>query len=403
MTLINKVQFSKESGFDLKRAMELANLLEVAYDEYAVWDYCQTKLLLQELPPNTFICSTEFVDLSRTSALTSETTDARDMHEIKPKESYGDLTKVWPTEAVKQYERVTNFWATEWWWLTLLDVPFLSKSFQQDLGDLFQAVRNVDSLKDLVQLAKQLPQNSLDNLSDLVRDNQLFGFIAKSQTDPSEIFVVLRGTREQAEWLNNFRPKPKKFLEKYGNLGEVRNGFNRIYSEKREGVKEPTIEETITELFENQPHLLKDGSKIFIAGHSLGAGLATLAALHVSRIAQLKGVQVSINLYTFASPRVGDETFAKYFDDLQCYRIINSEDLIQAVPFPTTQVIDKAMLEGMTSAKKLVHSGLEVFSKRLPTAKLENTISILEYPLPSPHKQVPLLAITIYQRHIVKR
>lgn len=361
MAPINKVQFSKESGFDLRRAMELANLIEVAYDEYAVWDYRQTKLSTQpkKLPPTSFICSTEFVELAQTPVNPLEAMDSRDMQVIKPKESYGELDQFWQERTVKQYKRVENFWATEWWFLTLLDVPFLAKSFQQNLKESFQEIRNADSLTDLLQLAGQLPRNLLDNTANLVRDDQLFGFVAKSQTNPDEIFVVLRGTREQAEWFNNFRPRPKKFLEeqkeKFDDLGEVRNGFNRIYSEKREGSKNPTIEQTIIKLFENQQDFLKDGSKIFIAGHSLGSGLATLAALHISKIAQLKGVKTSINLYTFASPRVGDEIFAKNINTLEaldCYHIINSEDLIQSVPLPTTQVVDESILNSMNAVRK---------------------------------------------------
>jgi hypothetical protein len=188
-----------------------------------------------------------------------------------------------------------------------------------------------------------------------VKDDQLFGFVARSQTNPNEIFVVLRGTREFAEWFNNFRPIPKRFLEedqgKFGNLGEVRNGFNRMYSEKNGGRKS-TIKDTIAMFFEQRQDLLTDNSKIFITGHSLGAGLATLSALHISKIAKIKGVQTSINLYTFASPRVGDKTFAENLDTLNCYRIINSEDLIQSVPLPTTRVVDEPTFASMSPARQ---------------------------------------------------
>jgi hypothetical protein len=179
--------------------------------------------------------------------------------------------------------------------------------------------------------------------------------VAKSQTNPDEIFVVLRGTRESAEWFNNFRPVPKEFLEeqkdKFGDSGEVRNGFNRIYSEKNGGRK-PTIKETITKLFEERQDLLSHNSKVFITGHSLGAGLATLAALHISKIAEKQDIKASINLYTFASPRVGDETFANQFNTFPGYRIINSEDLIQSVPLPTTQVVDDETFNSMSPTRK---------------------------------------------------
>ncbi len=355
MASLDKVQIPQNSGFELKRAMELANLLEVAYDEYEVWDYRQTKHLPEKLPPNAFICSTEFVDLSETTVALCEKIDPKEIPGIEPKESYGELDEVWQTKTVKHYERIANLWATEWWWLNLLDLPFLSNSFTNDLGQLFQSVKKVNGLKGVIQFASQLPKNLLDNLSTWVRDDQLFGFVAKSQTNPDEIFVVLRGTRESAEWFNNFRPVPKEFLEeqkdKFGDSGEVRNGFNRIYSEKNGGRK-PTIKETITKLFEERQDLLSHNSKVFITGHSLGAGLATLAALHISKIAEEQDIKASINLYTFASPRVGDETFANQFNTFPGYRIINSEDLIQSVPLPTTQVVDDETFNSMSPTRK---------------------------------------------------
>lgn len=358
MVSIEKVQIPQDSEFDLQRSMELANLIEVAYNDYEVWDNNQAKHLPEELPPNKFIGSTDFVDLSGTTVALYETMDPKEILGTKPKVSYGDLDRFWQTKTVKQYERLDNFWATEWWWLNALDVPFLSKSLQQDLGELFQAVRSVKSLGSLLELAKQLPGTLLDNLSDLVKDDQLFGFVARSQSDPNEIFVVLRGTREQAEWFNNFRPVPKRFLEqeqnKFGDLGEVRNGFERTYSKKHKEAHPDgllTIKETITRLFERQD-LLSNDSKIFVTGHSLGAGLATLAALHISKIVQLKNLSASVNLYTFASPRVGDNTFAEHFNTFRSYRIINSEDLIQTIPLPTTEVVSDEMFKDMGAARK---------------------------------------------------
>lgn len=355
MNLIDKIQIPQNSGFEPNRAMELANLLEVAYDEYEVWDYRQAMHLPEKLPPNEFICSTEFVDLSETTVALCERIDPKEIPGIEPKESYGELDEVWQTKTVKRYERIAHLWATEWWWLNLLDFPFLSNSFTHDLGQLFQSVKEVDGLKGLIQFARQLPKNLLDNVSNWVRDDQLFGFVAKSQTNPDETFVVLRGTRESAEWFNNFRPVPKKFLEeqkdKFGDSGEVRNGFDRIYSENNKG-KNLTIKETITKFFGEQQDLLKPNSKVFVTGHSLGAGLATLAALHISKIAESKGIKASIILYSFASPRVGDETFAQKFNAVSGYRIINSEDLVQSVPLPTTQVVDDATFNTMSSTRK---------------------------------------------------
>lgn len=368
MTPIDKVQIPQNSGFDSKRAMELANLLEVAYDEYEVWDYRQTNLANQpiELPPEELISSSDFVNLSGTTvALPVEPTD---MNQKRIKDSYGSLNSRWHNK--KKYERVDNFWFSEWWWLSLLDGNFLLEFFTQKVGREFLAT-----------------------LADRVVDEQLFGFVLRSKSNPNEIFVVFRGTREPGEWINNLRAVPHRFLENggFGDLGEVRNGFNRIYSEKndvnseiselfkkfnplnalqrferKKDIRKPTPQESITQLFDERDDLLTNYSQIFITGHSLGAGLATLAALHISQIAKKKGINASINLYTFASPRVGDEIFATHFTDIPyCYRVINSEDLIQAVPLPTTQVIDPATLNGMKSAEKQRVDFVKEFLKKI--------------------------------------
>jgi hypothetical protein len=358
MTPIDKVQIPQDSGFELKRAMELANLLEVAYDEYEVWDFRQTNLANEpiKLPPKELIASSDFVDLSRTTvALPVEPTD---MNQQSDKDSYGNLDSRWQNK--KKYERVDNFWFSEWWWLNLLDGNSLLKLLTQQVG-----------------------RELLATLANRVVDDQLFGFVARSHTNPNEIFVVFRGTREPAEWIDNIRAVPHRFLEneRFGDLGEVRNGFNRIYSERNDvksqisklsprfnfinlfqrpnktiennDIRKLTPQETITRLFDGRDDLLTANSQIFITGHSLGAGLATLAALHLSKIAKKKRINASLNLYTFASPRVGDETFAEHFKYLPfSYRVINSEDLIQSVPLPTTQVIDPPTFNGMKLAKK---------------------------------------------------
>ncbi len=69
---------------------------------------------------------------------------------------------------------------------------------------------------------------------------------------------------------------------------------------------------------------------LLITGHSLGAALATLAAARF----QEKGQTVN-GLYTFGSPRVGNEEFAKWFDAAfkhKAFRFINNNDVVTRVP-----------------------------------------------------------------------
>jgi hypothetical protein len=68
------------------------------------------------------------------------------------------------------------------------------------------------------------------------------------------------------------------------------------------------------------------GKKLFIAGHSLGAAVATILA------AYLKGKGFDPLLYTYGSPRVGNETFVKAYSDITHYRHVYHHDIVPLVP-----------------------------------------------------------------------
>lgn len=340
----NQIHFSESSGFDRKRAIELANLIEVAYSEFETWHSDQTYLPSQDI-----LGCEEFVDLEMK---VEPSTD-------KFKASNNRLDQFWRTKTAKEYDRLENFWATEWW-LNLASMTLLSQELQSELKKYFETC---DQREESNVLIKFLVENfgegllhTFTDLKNLVIDAPLFGFMARAKQNPSDIFIVFRGTREEAEWINNFKPMPKFFLQKAGEqeLGEVRNGFNNIYAEKNLGDK-PTIKETIGSCL-SSPNFWQNTNRIFITGHSLGAALATLASVHIQQLAKevvKKGGNCpSIYLYTFASPRVGGSKFAENFDDseaikIDSYRIFNTEDIVPSLPFPTTQIVDEAILKGM--------------------------------------------------------
>lgn len=64
------------------------------------------------------------------------------------------------------------------------------------------------------------------------------------------------------------------------------------------------------------------GCKIWLTGHSLGGALATLFA------SQFNSVQ---GVYTFGSPRVGNEVFKEHFQ-VKIYRFVNNDDIVPWVP-----------------------------------------------------------------------
>lgn len=63
-------------------------------------------------------------------------------------------------------------------------------------------------------------------------------------------------------------------------------------------------------------------SPLFYTGHSLGAALATLAASRRSPRA----------VYTFGSPRVGNDAFVSVLQSVPVYRIVDGSDMIPTLP-----------------------------------------------------------------------
>ena len=213
-------------------------------------------------------------------------------------------------------------------------------------------------------------------------DIDRFGFIAEREVDDKKlIFIVFRGTRELSEWFNNSQFRQVKFLQtdkKPGieGCGSISQGFNKMYTEFRPGILNKWA--GINNLFRNFDRMVRDyfrengrelldkpivkainefyletsfeNADIYIAGHSLGAALASIATLDLvstnygfegKTIAQTKAGKIDspIHLYTFASPRVGDNFFADKFNDcissndVKAFRFANSEDLVTNIPF----------------------------------------------------------------------
>ena len=67
-------------------------------------------------------------------------------------------------------------------------------------------------------------------------------------------------------------------------------------------------------------------TQLIITGHSLGGGIATIAAC------RLNALGFNVSLYTFGSPRVGDELFASTFENIPVYRFVNNNDIVCKVP-----------------------------------------------------------------------
>ncbi|RPJ08294.1 MAG: lipase family protein [Spirochaetaceae bacterium] len=141
------------------------------------------------------------------------------------------------------------------------------------------------------------------------------GFFAK-QGD--RLYLIFRGTKTIKEWANNLSFNMKEYL--LPNHGKVHDGFIQTYK---------SVRETIMDF------LLKNGKKkkLFIAGHSLGGALVTLASPEIEM-----NMKSKINaIYTFGCPRVGDDAFVKAYNQSfgkRSFRVANTSDIVTTLPLP---------------------------------------------------------------------
>jgi hypothetical protein len=141
------------------------------------------------------------------------------------------------------------------------------------------------------------------------------GFIAKKGRNT---YVIFRGTVTVEEWVRNLNVRLSDYLK--ASYGKVHEGFLRTYNMVRQRILEVLGQ-------------LNPRNGLFLAGHSLGAALATLALPDIRENTRLKNVM----LYSFGSPRVGDKDFSNSFNALfanRSFRIANTSDVVVSLPLP---------------------------------------------------------------------
>ncbi len=189
--------------------------------------------------------------------------------------------------------------------------------------DIPQPVASPDSALDPIGENVDSAQKAIENTAkEVVKVNQkipvYFGFVLSSK---QHNIIVFRGTQRTMEWVLNinavYATKKSKVFSQYG---AVHPGFSTIYSK---------ISAQILEAAKK----LDPSVPCYISGHSLGAAIATLAAIDIA--AHIPELKKQVQLYTYASPRVGDSAFAREHNRLvlNSYRVVNLADAITLVPF----------------------------------------------------------------------
>ncbi|CAI0444934.1 unnamed protein product [Linum tenue] len=167
-----------------------------------------------------------------------------------------------------------------------------------------------------------------------------------------DIAVAWRGTVQNMEWVNDLDfllvSAPKVFGE--GSDVKVHQGWYSVYTSddakspyNTTSARDQVLNEVrrLVELYSNEE------ISITVAGHSLGAALATLTAVDIvtngfnrpssknSSFFPHKPSSCPVTAMAFASPRVGDSAFKKHFmqyKDLRALRVHNALDIVPNYP-----------------------------------------------------------------------
>jgi len=178
-----------------------------------------------------------------------------------------------------------------------------------------------------------------------------YGFIAQSMTDANRFVVAIRGTSNGVEWWDDVNAALKTPFKVPG-CGSVGSGFARIYDtlevveRPTDAAASPSVAQSLRPVgaFSRQVSTLvrrhaaatarvaglTASASVEVVGHSLGSALATLYTMENARTDQLANPL----LCTFASPYVGDSTFAAAFNSLglTSWRIVNAPDIVPKLP-----------------------------------------------------------------------
>lgn len=152
--------------------------------------------------------------------------------------------------------------------------------------------------------------NTLETIIETHGERALVGY----NTELDSLFVSFRGSANIQNWIDNIQLR-KIYPYNDTTIG-VEKGFYKAYQ---------NIKDDIFQTLDNLVHKYTT-TKLLITGHSLGAAIATLMTFDTMN-------KYDLTVYTFGSPRIGNEYFVSYFDDsFPMYRVTHYYDIVPHLP-----------------------------------------------------------------------
>lgn len=191
-----------------------------------------------------------------------------------------------------------------------------------DPGNAYWMARCASEVYKCVSKENQLPDEVGILASLKAEDDGFISVVGADKNSAQAAFIehkdylcfAFRGTNELVDWLDNINVLSTKQL-----FGEFHKGFWDSVTD---------VWDTLWAAYEERQRVQE--RPIMITGHSLGGGMATIAA---ARLTHLKIPFTSV--YTFGQPRSMTRSTAKMLDSMckgQFFRFENNNDIVTKVP-----------------------------------------------------------------------
>jgi predicted lipase len=171
----------------------------------------------------------------------------------------------------------------------------------------------------LSDIERQLPSAIRERLPGVLQRvaNPKIVFLGFALTSKQGNIVVFRGSQTPSDWIFNLQVRQMDYVQAGVPAGRVHRGFFTFYSNIQAQVQAAAKR-------------LNPAAPCYLTGHSLGATLATFAASDLST----SKLRSQLQLYTYASPRIGNLAFAQSFSKAvpNTYRVFNLADSVAEVP-----------------------------------------------------------------------
>ena len=216
--------------------------------------------------------------------------------------------------------------------------PFVQAAYDQFVSDPGEsnpsAIKNMPSGYTLVRTIQ------MSDFLGPTTSRVFYGYVAVGG-DPPTAVVAVRGTSTAVEWWDDLHWNLVPFT-RVSDGGKVAQGFYGIYNtfgtsvpaEPGSAPASATFAADVADAAAQGLSLdLDPALPVVVCGHSLGGALATLLVADLAANTALRP-----QAWTFASPRVGDATFAARYGGLSgvSWRIYNQVDVVPYFPVDTS-------------------------------------------------------------------